>query len=74
MFNAIIHFKIIYYNKFCFDIAIFSLNLKNFFKIFPVVVNANSNIFIIFIFILIKEILEENENVLINFIHEIINM
>ena len=66
--------KFFCYNKLRFNAAILSLNLKKFFEIFRVVVNANLNTFIIFVFVLIKEILEKDENSFINFAREIIDI
>ena len=72
--NAIIYFKIFYCDKLCFDVAIFSSNSKNFFEIFRIVVNANLNTFIIFVFVLIKKVFKKDKNFFINFADEIINM
>ena len=72
--NAVIYFEIFCCDKFYFNVAIFSSDLKNFLKILWVIVNANSNIFIIFVFVLIKKILKENEDFFINFARKIINM
>ena len=73
-FNAIIHFKIFYCDEFRFNVAIFSSDFKIFFEIFQIIINAKLNTFVVFVFILIKKILEKDENFLINFVHEIINM
>ena len=73
-FNAIIYFEIFCCNKFRFDVAIFSSNLKIFFEILRAVVNANSNTFIIFVFVLIKKNFKKDENFFINFAREIINI
>ena len=73
-FNAIVYFEIFSYNEFRFDVAILLSNSKIFFRIFWIVINANLNIFIILMFVLIKKIFKENKNFFIYFIHKIINM
>ena len=72
--NAIIHFKIFYCDELYFNVAILLSNLINFFKILQVIINANSNTFIIFVFVLIKKVFKKNENFFINFAREIIDM
>ena len=48
--------------------------LKTFFKIFRIIVDANSNTFIVFVFVLIKKVFEKDKNFFLNFAREIINM
>ena len=72
--NIIVHLKIFYCDEFRFNVAIFSLNSKNFFKIFQIVVNVNSNTFIVFVFVLTKKVFKKDKNFLIRFAYKVINM
>ena len=48
--------------------------VMNFVLMSRFIVNANLNTFVVFVFVLIKKVFEENENFFINFVREIIDV